>query len=852
MALDPNIQPYISTFIGSQFPRLYEQYGQPFIDFVTAYYVWMETQGPLFDSRRSSQYQDIDTTDLSRFLVFFKDKYLPNIQLETRSNVDLLIKHSLDVYRSRGTIRSIDLLFRLVFGAGAEVYYPFDDVFQPSSGDWFIPRYLEVSTQDDLQKFVGKEIIGITSGAQAFVESWVRKKTGSKQIDVLYISALEGNFTLAERINAVNNPFDLLTCPTMIGSFTSVNITTGGTGFNVGDVLPIIGTTGYGAVGRVANVAQTTGTVTFTLNDGGYGYTANSEVLVSESVLSIQNAVPGTNVLGGPNFFTVFDSVTQPLANINYQSANGGHFSNNDHIFTYFANGLVKGTGIVLASIDGNSTNGNIFIAPLSGNLQANAIYNTANLISASVPVSNGYTDATASGNVIAETLTSTITFDTITGAFINNEKLINGSNTSATFGTITIAGAVGTGLLTNRVGVWVPGTTITGQSSGATANLNTLTIGVGVITINNSFVGDARAPLIATKSGTSGILPNLNQGTGATFDIAPTLLFPEVISINTDPIAPYANVALNTNYGFPAFATANLATLLSAAFSTQEFTVGRISGLVATTPGLGYTIPPLVRVFEPFSFTQQLVKNTVVTISGATSSFAVGDLLTQAASGARGLVVSANVTTLVLQKMSLRNTLVPTTNSTTIIVSSLTGTTANVVSLADQNFTDPENIAETYVGFNADIIANTSAANGTITNLQVLDAGWGYEEGESIHVTANGITATGEVLLLNQGKGQGFYRTENGFLSDIKKIQDNDYYQVSSYDVRTSVAFDQYKDMLKALLHVAGTKAFGTFVYRTVASVPLNVLSARVTQFASPSPSENPQRQYIEFVTLV
>jgi hypothetical protein len=839
MALDPNTQKQISSFINSQFPRLYEEYGQPFIDFVTAYYVWMETQGPLYDSRRASEYQDIDTT-VAKFLVYFKDKYLPNIQLETNSNVDLLIKHSLDVYRSRGTIRSIDLLFRLVFGVGAEVYYPFDDVFQPSSGDWFIPRYLEVSTQDDLNKFVGKEIIGNTSHALAFVEGWVRKKSGSKQIDILYISALEGNFTTGEIINAVNNPFNILTCPTMIGSLSSVNIFDGGINFNIGDIVNINGTKGYGAVGRVANTSQITGTVSFTMNDGGYGYTTNAAVLVSQSVLTLQSMTPGANVLGGPNFFTIFDTVSQPMANINYQSAVGGHFVNNDLIFTYFGNGNVMGTGIVLAAANGLSTNGQIFVYINSGNLQANAIYNAGNAVSASVPVSNGYLNATATGNVIAETLTSVVAFNNISGSFINQEKLTNGSNTSAILGTISQEGPIASAPINNRVGVWVPGTTVTGGLSGATANLVSMSLGVGVINQTGSFLADTRAPIISAHSGTTGLLPVLNRGSGASFTIA-SLLYPETVILNTDFLAPYANTALNSpGYGFPAFPTANLATSIAASLSTNSYTVGRISGLSSITPGTGYTIPPLVRVYEPVSFYRQTVDSVVLSITGASGPFVIGDVITQSSTSARGLVMAANSSSLLAQKLSLINTFTLTSNSTTTITAISTGTTANVAALADAIFTDPENISETLMGLDADITANTSAANGSILKLQVLDSGWGYEPGEVVSMTQNGVVAQGTSVLTYQGTGTGFYRTENGFVSDIKKIQDSNYYQVSSYDIRASVAFEHYKDMLKALLHVAGTKAFGTFVYRASALVPLNIRNAKLTQIITMDGSLN------------
>lgn len=827
MAIDHTVQPYISTFIQSQFPKLYETYGQTFIDFVTAYYNWMETEGPLYDSRRASSYQDIDTT-VDKFIIFFKDKYLPNIQLETVSNIPQLIKHSLDVYRSRGTIRSIDLLFRLVFGIGAQVYYPFDDVFQPSSGEWIIPQYLEVSYQDDLNKFVGKEIVGVTSGAEAFVESWVRKKSGSKQIDCLYISALQGSFVTGERINAINSPFNLLTCPTMIGSLTEVVITDGGLGFNIGDVLPIASKNGYGGLGRVANVSQSTGVVNFTLNSGGYGYTANSQVLVSENVLSLTNVVPGANVVGN-NYFSLFEVISQPTANINYQAANNGHFANNDNIFTYATNGAVLGTGIVLSQTTGVSTNGQIQVAVLSGNLQANMIFNTGNAIFASVPVSNGYISTTATGNVIAESLYFTSNVTNITGSFVPGETITQGNN-SATLISITQQGATATLSANGRFGIWQPNVAFAGLTSTAAATIaQSFNMDVGIISTNGTFLGDSRCIITTSASGTKGVMPILNQGTGASFDISPTLLFPETVLINTDTLTSVLSKALSGTYGFAAFPSANLSTLIATALTDVAYTFGAIGGLVGTTPGTNYTVTPMARVYEPIAFVQQKLDTLVLSIANATSTFSNNDLVIQATSNARGLIISSNNSALVVNKMSLFNTF----TANLVITAQSTGTTATVTATTPWTYLSPENIAEVYLGFDADISAKTLSANGSITSLQVLDSGWGFEDGELLTIqSANGsFDATGQAKLMNQGTGQGFYRTEDGFLSDIKKIQDSDYYQVSAYEVRASVAFEHYVDMLKSLLHVAGTKPFGAFYFHSTANAAVNILPATITQ---------------------
>lgn len=834
MALDPTVQRHITNFIQGQFPRFYEEYGPAFIDFVTAYYQWSQTQGPLFDSRRLSDYQDIDVTDLDRFLVFFKDKYLPNIQLETVSNVKLLVKHSLDVYRSRGTKRAIDLLFRLVFGVGADVYYPFDDVFQPSSGEWIIPRYIEVSTQDDLNKFVGKEIYGVTSGAQAFVESWVRKKSGSTQIDILYLSVIEDNFKVGERINTLRNPFNLLECPSIIGSLTNVNMTSGGSGFKVGDTVDLVGSHGYGGRGRVASIGEITGTVSFNLRDGGYGYTANSKVLVSQYVLSMSNVQPGNT--NSPNYFSTFETIKQPMANILYQSAVGGYIVNNDIISTYYANGTQMGSGIVLSAANGTSTNGQIFVAVLSGNLSGNStLWTQGNTKTASVPV-GGYTDLTATGNVMSESANAVFSVKNINGTFQQSETVTNGVGGTATVIRYVSSGPTGKLYLGNRVGTWVPNTTVKGSTSSANASIANIAMAVGVINATGSFLGDVRAPLIATTSGTTGVLPFLNQGAGATFTISPTLLYPETVLFNTDYVYPYLGTSLAaTSYGFPANPTGNLTSTVASCLTYTSYTFGAIASIRSQTPGSGYTQPPMVRIYEPLSYMKDIIKTEVLNITGASSSFPPNEIITQTATNAKGMVVFANSTTLRVNRLSIQYDFTPTTNSTTIIVGQSSGVTANVISTTTATFSDPEDVGQTFLGFNAQVDANTSSANGTVKDLQVISSGWGYLPGESLlMVSGTGVAATGEAVLVNQGVGQGFYRTEDGFLSDIKKIHDNDYYQVSAYDIGAAVDFEHYKDMLKSLLHMAGTRPFGTFVHTFTANIALDISSVSITKGAN------------------
>ena len=105
---------FISNFIQNQFPQFYQEEGPDFILFVKAYYEWMESTGqPIYQARRLYDYRDIDNTT-EAFLEFFQKKYLYGIPFNVIANKRFLLKHILDVYRSKGTIQCYRLLFKLL------------------------------------------------------------------------------------------------------------------------------------------------------------------------------------------------------------------------------------------------------------------------------------------------------------------------------------------------------------------------------------------------------------------------------------------------------------------------------------------------------------------------------------------------------------------------------------------------------------------------------------------------------------------------------------------------------------------------------------------------------------------
>ena len=136
------IEKYVSPFIQQQFPAFYQDQGPNFIAFLRAYYEWAEqtnlsdsTSGFIGKARSIPEYLDLDNTQ-QQFLNYFKNTYLNSIPTNIAADQVLLSKHILDLYRSKGSPRAYQLLFRMLFNEDIDVYIPGNDIFKPSDNFW--------------------------------------------------------------------------------------------------------------------------------------------------------------------------------------------------------------------------------------------------------------------------------------------------------------------------------------------------------------------------------------------------------------------------------------------------------------------------------------------------------------------------------------------------------------------------------------------------------------------------------------------------------------------------------------------------------------------------------------------
>lgn len=389
----------ISIFVKDQFPQFYKEDGIMFERFVEAYYEYLEQTGQSLDyARNLIEYQDIDQST-AEFLDQFKKLYLEQLPGLIKSDDRLTIKHILDFYRAKGSERSIQLLFRMIFDEEATTSNPGDDVIKPSTSDYRIPRYIECYARDmdTLISLEGLEIIGNTSGAKGFVESISTKNMGGARTHIIQLSNLRGNFLRGEIIAKTS---DGLTdnMPVVTGSLSSVDITLGGQDFAVGDTFDLIADVGNKGQVRVSAIEDGTGLVEYQFSNGGFGFSTNTSftsVDVNTQQLEVNNVINAAQSYSNTSKvdnaqFLMRERVDQKVEKLTYLS--GSQFNEDmaviinagskPQIVGKKSGGTVVANGYVLSRTT-NGANGTLYVAPHTGTfgdqlaLTGNLVVNT-------------------------------------------------------------------------------------------------------------------------------------------------------------------------------------------------------------------------------------------------------------------------------------------------------------------------------------------------------------------------------------------------------------------------------------------------------------------------------------------
>jgi hypothetical protein len=125
--------------------------------------------------------------------------------------------------------------------------------------------------------------------------------------------------------------------------------------------------------------------------------------------------------------------------------------------------------------------------------------------------------------------------------------------------------------------------------------------------------------------------------------------------------------------------------------------------------------------------------------------------------------------------------------------------------------------------------IVEVTGLGGSIKKISIKKSGVNFFNqvtGTIINDTGTNSTAT---ILFNPTavtNYPGYFRSNNGKLSSNKKIQDGNYYQEFSYDLRSGLSIDRYFSVLNKIIHPAGMKMFGSILLQSKLNVEVDGIS--------------------------
>lgn len=130
------IQNKISSIVASQIPENIRNTYPTFVKFIEYYYQFLEQDRGAYEIvQHAKNYLDIDRTS-SDFVNYFINNYASDISQISEIDKSILIKRIKDLYESKGSELSFQLLFKILFNENIEIRYPYENVLRPSDGIW--------------------------------------------------------------------------------------------------------------------------------------------------------------------------------------------------------------------------------------------------------------------------------------------------------------------------------------------------------------------------------------------------------------------------------------------------------------------------------------------------------------------------------------------------------------------------------------------------------------------------------------------------------------------------------------------------------------------------------------------
>ena len=300
---DDRIENPISAIISDYLPDFIKDNHSGFVTFVEAYYEWMEKkENPYGTSATLMDTMDVDRT-LDSFIDYFKQTYLHDFPKTFATSVSgnkvnqkTVLKNINDFYKSKGTEKSYNLLFKILHDSDVSFYYPKEDLIRVSDGKWVEKNTIKITSKNGTSNFsmknrVVQQIDPSLNGAvtaYANVDNVYQYEVNQYKITELFLTDINGTFNQGSDIRCTLSDGQELV-EKIYAVPSNVTIKNGGVGYKTGDQIEINTAdgdfiSGSGAIGSVTRVSNTGIIQNAQIDNFGVNYISNN----SENTLPVK------------------------------------------------------------------------------------------------------------------------------------------------------------------------------------------------------------------------------------------------------------------------------------------------------------------------------------------------------------------------------------------------------------------------------------------------------------------------------------------------------------------------------------------------------------------------------------
>jgi hypothetical protein len=759
----------LSLLVRNQLPEFIRNDHDTFVAFIEAYYAWMDESNNVMQMAKSlPTHLDVDTT-LDAFVTYFVKQFLPLFPEDRLTRPEFLIQHAKEFYRTKGTEKAYRLLFRILFDQDIDIFLPKNHILKCSDGQWVRPTSLRLDP-----------VVWTTQVADG-VRTRFRTLTSSIESPTMTVYVDDVLQTTSYQ-HSPNEPWVIFTNPPSANSIIKLRYDeTPGIVitklFNTNQLtMRLVGTqSGASCITEKAQVLTENGLVQLNIGASSpLGTFQQSEEVRGKYVYDLDTG----------DYIYFYGHLLSHLTMI--QVIDGGlNYNVGDPVIVSGGDPSVVGSAVVdsvysavitsISVLSGGAgyqagqpayitstpnTGLNVFVSMVdtSGTIHPNTYPINTDVLSlwANTAMSNSeyYFSPAASENV--NSIMSLAFTDYILGSD-PSDKL--GPITDMAIISSTAVWTINPTLKIDAPTVTVTGNTANGNTANATVSLGYFGI-LGRMNVHSGGIGYTVGDEVSFEN-----IPGIGIGLGAAAEVMSVHPSNSGIKlVQFQPTRITGNVTVNTS----------------------------ISSVNVTGNGTLFTtdlrVGDYIELNSESSYVQTITNNTHLVVNTAFTR----------TSTSRKLGVYNRY---FVGGINYRQDALP-----------IVHVSSSNVSAYGANITADAVISggETLLPISNDV------PPGKIIAIRVTNPGYGYQSLPTIDLTGSGnhqATALA-ILLSNLFTASGHYESTRGFLSSDQRIQGGDsYYAPYSYVIRSQVELDKYKNILKDLIHPAGTRLWGEYI---------------------------------------